>query len=388
MARKPPQRRRATRAEIEQHGTNPRLVWKDPVSAAQRLSYICGVSFGGDAAKMAFVLGVYHRYLADILRGHSRLTLRFAAHVVRKLGVRAEWLVCGSGDVFAAGSAPDTQLLAWPTVQSVYQTADSLFDVGSGIPAALSFPAALSAAALSPAAAEAVRAAGQKIFEANAAQLPVLVYLSPTAVSPAAADSWETFFAKKYAATLLLPLTTVAQDFLRAAPSAPPSTISAALRAATAGASFGETLCAVAPAGSLLRRVYAKNATVLVTATIGDIPEHSAPNPHPLETGAAIGAAAFVDWLALQDRMRGFFSGTGGVFIAGDDIARVVAILHAQHAQADSPTAFTLVAFTEPAASDRQIIEHLGGTLFVIPISAADAIAQVLVACDSAYTGF
>ena len=83
-----PRRQRATRNDVSRYGKNQRRVWKDSVAAHQRLDYLCGALFANDIAKMAFALGVCKRYLNDIIRGHSRLTVRLAAHIAECASVQ------------------------------------------------------------------------------------------------------------------------------------------------------------------------------------------------------------------------------------------------------------------------------------------------------------
>lgn len=380
-------RRRATRAEIAQYGKNSRRLLTDDTTAKQRLAYLCSHLFADDVSKMALAVGVCRRHLHDVMIGHSRVTIRMAAHIVRRLGVRPEWFLCGAGDVFIQNGGDPPNFAVWPEINAAYHTADPLFDLSNGVPVAPFVPAGFSAAELPLVVLDLLRAAADKIFAAVAAQRSVLLWVNNTAVTPETINVWPVFFEHKYAHVLVASLSAVVADFYLA--DAPPlaHTTTAAVRAVATGVGFGEVVCQLAPAASMLRRISNTAAPVLLTVQLGEIPEHLAPTPRPLEAGAAIGAAAYADFLAIASWFDNFFSFDGGVLILADGADRFVELMRAHYKVQAAQLSFTAIVFSTLSTATIEILEQLGARVLVIPAPAAACAAPLLTACHNAYTG-
>ena len=106
----------------------------------KRLAYIRDVFFFGSTAEMARAASVTPRYLSRVLCGHSNMTLPMTANFVQRLGISADWLVCGSGAVFSA-AAPHKDIFTPPKkVRAARSTYAPGVTVAMELPTSLSAP--------------------------------------------------------------------------------------------------------------------------------------------------------------------------------------------------------------------------------------------------------
>lgn len=390
-------RQRSTQAKIKQYGRNSRKLWNEYGPVKARVQYLCDVLFAGDYHEMALAAGLCYRQLYRILYGHSRLSIRLAGQLVSRLGVRAEWLLCGSGDVMPWPEQAEHYSYL-PKINSCYYTLNT-HDVTSGT---YFLPAVQPdiATAVPDYVKQNYVSAARHIFAARTASKPVLFFLGAAAFTDSTSKLWAQFFSKRYATMLAVTLAAVCADLAQADEMPRPDINSLALTAAAAGAGYGETICqhgfrtAAARQRSLLASVFADGHPVFVSTQLGEVPNHVTPFVRAPELGAAIGAASYVDLLAFAEQVPNFSGTPGGVILAAGDCERAVQTFLAQfpvlrHTHTNL-SGFTFVLFSDAEdlrASIFDDILHFGGNVVQLSAPTATSIQYLLRSCDDVYAG-
>jgi len=392
-----PKRQRSTKAQLEKYGKNKRQIWNEYGPVKVRVQYLCDSLFAGDHHEMALAAGMCYRHLYRILYGHSRLTIRLAGQLVSRLGVRAEWLLCGSGSVFPWPAQADYFEYA-PRVNTCYHIAD-LPDTAAGTyflpPVLPDVREPLSAADTNN-----FETAARSIFAARSLNRPVMFFLDSAAFTDSANRFWQPFFRKRYANMLTLTLAGACADLAIADEMPRPDVNALAVTAAAAGASYGETLCQFGfqslsgRARSLAAYAFDAGCPVYITTEIGEIPNHTNPAVRVPEIGAALGAASYVDLLALTAQVPKFFGEPGGVIVSCGNNRRAVDTFLSRlpclkHEHPDQ-NGFVFVLFRSQDADDcflEDKIHQHGGHVIYLSNPTVTGIAQLLHSCNDVYAG-
>lgn len=384
-------RTRLKKPQLDLYGTNLRKLLHEYPVIKKRLTYLCDFLFSGDHHEMAAALGVCYRQLRTILGDRGRFTVAMAAQVVARLGVRAEWLLCGSGDVFVKDSTAESLTLP-KTVNSSFQLFDALNNF-SGVPdGVLPLPAGNNCNTTI----EPFVLAGKAVYEARAAQRSVGFFLGSDSFVAAPAAALLPFFRAQYSNVLVVTAEYAHYDLHRAL-RVPPDLNSIAVTAASRGIGYGEAvglfaLPADAPReSSLLVSLYDAGTPTMVSAEIGEVAAHGIGPVRGAEHAAAVGAAAYVDLLVFTEQLRNFIGQPAGVFVVVGEVRRGVRFflqrLAAIKTIEPQQNGFTLVLFSPPdAALQTYITDHGGHVIFLGDVTTA-AVLQLLQSCDDVYAG-
>jgi hypothetical protein len=392
-------RQRSTQEKLQKHGLNPRKIqWNEYGPVKVRVAYLCDMLFAGDYHEMGLAMGVCYRHLYRILKGHSNLSIRLAGQIVARLGVRAEWLLCGAGPVFPW---PDqTEYYSYlPQIRSCYYPIDTMETTTGTHFVSPVLPD--QHADIPPEHQKYFEAAARSIFQARTNNKPVLFFLDAAIFTETAPDVIREFFEKRYANMLVATLAATRMDLSRSAAPVPTDINTLAITAAAAGAGYGETFCMEGFRSpevrkrSLLASVFDLSAPVFISAELGEIVNHTSPAVRAPELGAAIGAAAYVDLLAFTKQVPNFFGEPGGVFIAcGQNTRRAVELFLARLPPLaetyPDQKGFVFVLFEDPDSFDRSLhdmIHSHGGSVIYVSNPTVTGITRLLHTCNDAYAG-
>lgn len=389
-------RQRSTKAQIQKYGKNRRNLWNEYAPVKVRVQYLCDTMFAGNYHEMALAAGICYRHMYRILYGHSRLTIRMAGQLVSRLGVRAEWLLCGSGSVFPCDHYAETFQYT-PPINSCYYPAD----LSATVPGTYFLPP-LPPDLVEPLDATALvryDAAARSIFSARTNRKPVLFFLDTAAFSDTTVPLWREFFTRRYANLLMVTLAGACADLAAADEMPRPDINTLALTAAANKTSYGEAICTAGfntEAGrqrSLMASVFGMGVPVFVSAAFGEIPNHMNPTARAPEFGAALGAASYVDLLSFAEQVQHFFGDVGGVIVACGDCRRAITsfLSRLRVTRDEFPQRnFVFVLFEEEDKFDRSLefdIHQYGGRVIYLSKPTVTGIAQLLQSCDDAYAG-
>jgi hypothetical protein len=240
-------------------------------------------------------------------------------------------------------------------------------------------------------------AAARVVYLAHANQKSVGFFLGNDPFAFSVAPLVTPFFAQQYADFLVLTLTSLAHDIQATNPAVPVDLNSVARFAASRGMGYGEAagLVGLDPKSdrqkSVLASVLDLGLPALVSAEIGELGRHTAPNVRGAEIGAAIGAAAYVDLFIYTEQLRNFFGDPGGVMIAAGDCLRAVhmflARLDTLKFVAPQQTGFTFVLFCKPDVNLRTEIQLRGGHVIFLGHPTITALSQLFQTCNDVYAG-
>lgn len=390
-------RQRSTQEQLQKYGRNKRKLWNEYGPVKARVQYLCDILFAGDYHEMALAIGMCYRHLYRILYGHSRLSIRLAGQLVSRLGVRAEWLLCGSGPVFPWPEQSE-HFQYMPRVDSCYYTADS----HAIVPGTYFLPPVQpdTVQALTFADETNIGHAARCLFQARAQQKPVWFFLDAPAFTETTAATWRLFFERRYATLLTVTLAGACADLAYADEMPRPDINTLALTAATHGAGYGETIGRFgfrsdsARKRSVIASVFDMGFPAFVAAEIGEIPNHTNPTMREPELGAAVGAASYVDLLAFSAHVPQFFGDPGGVVVACGNpiravdlfISRLPPLRHAYPEQAG----VVFILFQPEDSADltlQETIHQNGGHVIYLPKPTATSIYALLQTCDDVYAG-
>lgn len=371
-----------------------RQVWRDNPAVKARLTYACNVLFGGNAKAFASAAGVHCHHMYRALYGHSHATTQMVAQIVKNTGIRAEWLLCGVGNMTAHVNGEPGQLFLPPIMQSGFQ----LFDVAAHNYGEEFFPLERVSFNETPIADIApYELAAGAVYLAHANKKPVGFFLGNESAGIPLAQFVLPFFAERYADFLALTLSTAAHDINAAHPSPPIDINSVARFAAERGMGYGEALGLVGfhPGSdrqkSLLASVLDLGLPVAVTAEIGEIGRHTAPNIRGAEIGAAIGAAAYVDLFVYTEQLRNFFGNPGGVMLVAGECYRGVRLFFERFETLKRvdpvQTGFTFVLFSKQDDTLQTEIQSRGGHVIFLDQPTITTVSQLFQTCNDVYAG-
>lgn len=380
-----------TKATLAQWGSNSRRLLHHGSALRARLRYLCDYLFDGDHHVMGAALGICYRQCYRYITGHCRLTVAAAAQIVSRLNVRAEWLLCGTGEPFIKDS--DVETLSLPkTLSSSFQ----LFDAATYAPGAVAAEPLFPASPPNHTEDAPYIAAARAIYGAQTAGRSVGFFLGGDAFPATAAEAIKPFFDARYAQVLVATLSYAQHDVQRLL-GLPVDLSSVVLAAATRGLGLAEAIGLLAfPAGSvretsLLASLYDAGLATAVSVEIGELSYHVCAPVRGAEAGAALGAAAYVDLLILTEQMRNFFGPPGGVYVIAGETQRGARLFVQRYdaLNADEPdrAGVTFAIFSEPAPQLAEYIAQVGGLpLFLGPPTTA-AILRLFQSCADVYAG-
>lgn len=278
----------------------------------RRLCYLCEYFFGGDIPTFAKTLGVPTDRMRCVVIGEMGVTLNLMARIVQLTDVRAEWLLCGTGPILKATMAdpPPQGLTLSNKLRSVYPlfSGHSLSKISRGRPAVW-YPTAATNTAASDTAA-------QCLFSACGLKLPLLLF----------AGLAGSLYCRKLIVQLLIQRYLTGLIFTGEAieaetPNRPTMDLNTLTKlGAMAGISLGE---AVQRWGNVTRkspiRLAQRNGIpFMAQVSVGEMAANFAASDGGAELGAALGACAYVDLLAIAKQTEQLAASGGVVLILGD----------------------------------------------------------------------
>jgi len=386
-------RRRRSRESMAKYGVNTRQIWNEYPAVRARLIYLCNLLFGGDSHEFAAAANLCYRHLSRVLLGYNRLSVAMAAQIVARVGVRAEWLLSGAGEILARPEECDGLILP-SRIQSSFRVFDAIAN-DSGI---AFFPAARLSFIDEPIRnIQPYEDAGRVVYSARTNRKPIGFFLGSDACALPLVQCVLPFFTNDYADVLVATLTAVAHD-LREAHGATPTDINSVARfAANRGIGYGEALGFVGFTAdadrqkSLVACVHDRGFPVFVSAEIGEVGRHTAPSVRGAEIGAAIGAAAYVDLLAYTEHIRHFFGSPGGVLIVAGECQRAARMflerLDALRLTEPEQTGFTFVLFSRQDDNLQTEITIRGGRVIFLDPPTITTLSQLFQTCNDVYAG-
>lgn len=304
--------------------SDPRRLKFDVAPISDRLRYLCEFLFAGDPYSMARELSVCHRHFYTIYDGRCKLSIRMAGQIISTLGVRAEWLLNGTGPMFATDIS-ETRFFLAPTIRSSFP----LKPVGKCARPPV-FAAALAHESLVPAQ---YAAAAAMLFRARVKNAPTLLLVgsAPSAVGAELAA----FIRGGYVGSVCFTLQAAKQDATHALLSGEFDLNNVARFAATVGRGYGEAIAskihsprsAWPRSHSALAAAYDQSLPVAIQVELGEITEHFGAAYAGAELGAAIGAAAYVDQLVLADCLQKIDCRDEAVIVCAGEASRWLAML-------------------------------------------------------------
>jgi hypothetical protein len=273
------------------------------------VQYLCDFLYQGCSIKFARALGLDGQHFRESMRWTARFTPAMLAQVILRTNVRAEWLLCGVGPVFAENPADGTIALP-PVIQSAF----SVLDAGK-LPA-LPAPIAVVPSTCEPGVISAAHmAAAKRIVAARGADKPVCVFVGADALLGGAQAPVRELFTRRYATALAMP---AAVALLEIPPSVTCDHNHIARLGAMAGFGYGESLLRWGEfaENSLPALIQTLGVPFTVHPAFGELPQHYSASVHGAELGACLGAVAYVDLLIFAEHVRKFFGAPGGVFVA------------------------------------------------------------------------
>lgn len=342
---------------------------------------------------MAAALNLCLRDLELCFNGRSRATPRLLHHIAVVLNVRPEWLLCGTGTVCRTDFEADG--LHLPTT---LRSSFSVFDTaGSPATSLLSLPPACSSVESHITDIDPYLRAGRAMYQARSNNKLLGFFLGCDYFASGSATGVMLFYANGFASVLCITLSAVCRDLGSVCALTDIDVNELARFAANRGIGYGEAvgLAAVAPSctreHSVAVSVHDLGFPVVVTAEVGELSAHTAPGFGGAETGAAIGAAAYVDLLILTEQLKTFFGSPGGVFVfAGEHVRGIRLVLErieSLRIAVPQPAGFTFVVFAPVDTELQLLIQHHGGNVIFLNHPTTAAMMQLFQTCTDVYAG-
>jgi hypothetical protein len=303
----------------------------DLPAIAMRLLYLCETRFGGVVSAFAARANINRRILsAVIMRAKVAPRPRMLSQIIASGVVNAEWLMCGTGPMLPEEPDPTkSPLVMAEQIHSSYQVFDTTLLAAQACekPAHVSRPRAPD-----PVAADFILP--HKIHAARIAEQPVWLQLNKDSIRSGAGFVAIDLVRAGYVTNIVLSPAAASADvelavFGGTTGAAVPDVLarlnSAAHMAAAHGVGYGEALgrwvfeTGDDRARSLVAVCFEMGVPVAVYGGIGGAFHHLMPARRGAELGAALGAAMYVDTLALVAQIVSCTDEPGGVFIATDD---------------------------------------------------------------------
>lgn len=314
--------------------------------------------------------------------------------------IRAEWLLCGDGPMFASPRGVPEIIPGALSLPARLQTCYPVFDTLTvGVPPAFtSVPVRAIESEPEAALTAAHIAAAQAIYSARIADKPVVCFLGAQALTAGAGISAGNMLTHQYITGVATTGQGLVCDINVAHIISPPDLNYIARLAANQGLGYGEALgrWGFPHRDVNLRSVFHAAYTRRIPATahveIGEIDQHASATARGAELGAAIGAASYTDFLIFTEQVRQILSGTGGVFIVAGEADRGLNLFFKAYAAVKS-TGVTLSPFTvilmgntiQPHFQE-QVRSH-GGHYHTLQGNYRANVCHLLEACTAVYSG-
>lgn len=382
-------------------------LWHDYAPPVLRLCYVRDVFFFGSTSAMAKACGVVAAHLRRVLSGHSQLTLKMAASLVSRLGLSAEWLLCGTGSVFSATAPHVDFFLSAPETKRRAQVKTTAVRFSLELPAQLSSPwVALSDAAFAhtpravpfgtagsnPSTIDdcSYVAAARAIYTARANLNCVGFFLAVSGLFSGGPQLLMPFFDVAYSDFVVVTLSGVLQDLVLAEVAPAVDVHAAAKRAFCSGAGYGASLAADlrrCTATSLVVSLSQNDFPFFVAPELGELSQHSGPVVAGAELGAAVGAAGYADSVFVTELLRQHGSGSGAVFVLSGEVERGARYFLQRLAALDGATDFTFILFSDPDSRLATEIDCRGGSVLFLGPPTVERYEKFFSACSAIYTG-
>lgn len=302
----------------------------DLPGVATRLLYLCETQFGGVVSAFAARANVDRHILSAVItRAKLAPRPRMLSQIIASGVVNAEWLMCGTGPMLPEEPDPTkSPLVIADQIHSSYPVFDTklLATQTTAKP-----PRVSRRRALDPVAVEFILP--HRIHAARIAEQPVWLQLHYGAIREGAGLAAIDLVKAGYVTSVVLSPSAASADVEIAVfdgtTGATVSDVAARLNsaahmAAAHGVGYGEALGRwVFERGddrtrSLIAVCFEAGVPVTVHGGIGDAMHHLLPARRGAELGAALGAALYIDTLALVEQITACTEEPGGVFIAMD----------------------------------------------------------------------
>lgn len=342
-----------------------------------RLRYLCEFACGGDCYEMARQLEVCHRHFHTVYDGRCRVSIRMAAQIISRFGVRADWLLNGTGPMFAT-STSDTRFQLSPAIRSS-------FPVAVADRTALLAPAAVTAAADDVSDGMVYQAAAGELFLAGARGAGVILCVGADGETDYA--DVVPFLSSRGVTGVFMTLAAAKIDASSAIVAGEFDLNNIARFAAWTGRGYAEAIASKlhSPRSqwprsrSLLVSAYDAGLAVALQAALGEIDDHFCASYGGAELGAAVGAAAYVDQLVMAAHLRGLAGASGPVIICSGEAARW------QHVLSRYDLHNATVILRSPADGVEAWARQAARITIPIVNSSTVFFRELLVACSEAY---
>lgn len=348
--------------------------------------------FDNNVKSFARAIEIDQTHLGKVFKRQYAVSVQLLAQILSHTTVRADWLMWGSGPMLAKRKVDTPTPLALPEqLRSSFPLFNCLTTVTPAkdamSPYAIETACKMSAAHVS---------AAQAIHRARSNDRPVLLFISAPAISSGAGIASVELLKKKYVTAVATTGAGLIADVLCTSTERPDFNYIAHM-AAKQGIGYGEAVgrWAFEPRSnksrSLLHSAYSAGVPASVHVEIGEMCGHLYPGARGAETGAAIGAATYVDLMIFAEQVRQLCSTSDGVALFIGDVMRGLhlflqtlvslprggeqrgfhAVLIDNHVQSD---------FASYVHSHHGILHELKGTYKANVIS-------LLNACDGVFSG-
>lgn len=289
----------------------------EPVT--HRLRYLCEFTCGGDCYEMARQLEVCHRHFHTVYDGRCRVSIRMAAQIISRFGIRADWLLNGTGPMFATATS-EMRFQLSPAIRSSFPVASAERAV---LPAPVAMPAVdeVSDDLL-------YQAAAGELFLAGARSAGVILCVG--ADGEANYADLVPFLSSRGVTGVFMTLAAAKIDAGAAITAGEFDLNNIARFAAWTGRGYAEAIASKLHSSrsqwprerSLLVSAYDAGLAIALQAALGEIDDHFCASYGGAELGAAVGAAAYVDQLVLSAHLQAVAGSNGPVIICSGESAR------------------------------------------------------------------
>lgn len=353
----------------------------------RRMRYICDYFFGGNVPAFASFIDVppplLHACLSDLC--FKKITPTLLARIVQYTDVRAEWLLCGTGTMLCPPLSVDMpdDYAHGLTLPVKLRSTHSLFAGCRSIPgrprAQLSSPAACTPTSESDELA-------QFLFQACSEARPVVLFAGQAGSKNC---RWLLRRLLTQSGITGLVLTGAAVEF--DAPQKPTTDINSVLRlGAMSGIGLGEAVqrWGGASTGSPISIARARSVPFAAHVLFGEMATHFAAPVHGAEVGAALGACAYIDLLAITEQLKTVLV-RDGVFLVVGDAARAVDLLLSVCAQVvHDAVPFTIVVVGSRLPDEScTLIHDAGGNVRFLEGDLAQAAEEFRQSCVKVFDG-
>lgn len=379
-------------------GTAPAAEYSlDDVTVLTRVRYLVDTFFFSDTRYASLTLGIERTKFIRLLSRAKKFTAADLSRIVLRLGVRTEWLLFGTGAVFARDEVDATERPH--LARTIHSAFAYLNEHAEYSPPARQFcgpPGWRSAEAPVPEDTELFFAAARAVYTAHAAKKPFGFFLGCEAAAQNIFEAVMTLFGDYGAQFLVTTLAAARRDAQRVNfhLDIDASLSQIAQTAACNGVGYAEAfgqwaqMAAVDDDRSLLSSLYAAKIPAAILVEFGEIFEHFLAPVYGAEVGSAAGAAAQVDLLIAAKQFEQFFHTTEGVICVAGEEERALRFLYRQAALFPNRSAkFTAIIFAPPSARLAALVSGCGGTPIFLSHEYGPAMTLFLRACKKVYAG-